>query len=98
MPRRRATGPPKPKHPEAAPFDALAFKEKVQAELYEATKGMTREEERAFYREAVRTGPLAEWWARAEAETKARAEPSHEQPGPERAARRSSEAKRRKAT
>jgi len=71
--RRRATGPPKDQRPEDAPFDALAFKEKVQAELYKATKGMTREEERAFYREGVRTGPLAGLWARVEAQSKARA-------------------------
>ena len=64
MPRRRATGPPKHERPEQAPIDALALKREVQAKLLKATKGMTREEEQAFYREATRTGPLAEWWAR----------------------------------
>ena len=82
MPRRRATGPPKHERPEQAPIDALALKREVQAKLLKATKGMTREEEQAFYREATRTGPLAEWWARVEAQSKARAEaePSNDAP------------------
>ncbi len=74
MSRRRATGAPKDKRPEHAPIDALALKEEVQAKLRKTTKGMTSEEERAFHREATRTGPLAGLWARADAATKARAE------------------------
>ena len=41
MSRRRATGPTKGERPEEAPFDVLAFKRKVQAEILKAIKGMT---------------------------------------------------------
>jgi hypothetical protein len=37
----------------------LALKEKVQAKILKDIKGMTREEQRAYFREATRTGPLA---------------------------------------
>ena len=83
MPRRRATGPPKHERPEQAPIDALALKRKVQAKLLKATKGMTPEEERAFYTERARTGPLGAWWTEVEAQSRARAgaEPSDDAPG-----------------
>ncbi len=67
MPRQRATGPPRPEHPEAPPFDALALKQQAQEELLKATAGMTREEERSFYRHRARAGPLGAWWAQVEA-------------------------------
>jgi putative transposase len=38
---------------------------------------MALEEERAFDREAVQTGPLAEWWARVEAKTNGYIESFH---------------------
>jgi hypothetical protein len=71
LPRRRATGPPEAEHREQPPFDALAFKQQAQEELIKATAGMTREEERSFYRQRARTGPLGAWWARVEAQDRA---------------------------
>ena len=71
MPRRRATGPPEAEHREQPPFDSLAFKQRAQEELIKATAGMTREEERSFYRQRARTGPLRAWWARIEAQGRA---------------------------
>jgi hypothetical protein len=67
LPRQRATGPPRPEHPEPPPFDALALKQQAQEELLKATAGMSREEERSFYRHRARTGPLRAWWAQVEA-------------------------------
>jgi hypothetical protein len=67
LPRRRATVPPGPEHPESPPFDALAFKRQTQDELLKATAGMAREEERSFYRSRAQTGPLGAWWARVQA-------------------------------
>ena len=44
---------------------------------------MTPEEERAFYTERARTGPLGAWWTEVEAQSRARAgaEPSDDAPG-----------------
>src|SRR5208337_2843773 len=69
--------------PEQAPIDALGLKRKVQAKLLKATKGMTPEEERAFYTELARTGPLGAWWTEVEAQSRARAgvELSDDTPG-----------------
>lgn len=45
-------------------FDAVAFKRKVQSEIYEETKDMSPRERIAYFRRAARTGPLADWWRR----------------------------------
>jgi hypothetical protein len=47
----------------------LAFKQRAQEELFQATAGMTREEERSLYRQRARTGPLGAWWAQFEAQS-----------------------------
>jgi hypothetical protein len=72
LPRRRATGPSRPEHREPPPFDALALKQQVQDELVKTTAGMTREEERSFYRQRARTGPLGAWWAQVESQAQGR--------------------------
>ena len=41
-------------------FDCLAFKWKVQAEIYEETKNLTPEEEIDYFRRHAETGPFAE--------------------------------------
>ncbi|GIK16447.1 MAG: hypothetical protein BroJett003_14110 [Planctomycetota bacterium] len=41
-------------------FDCLEFKWKAQADLYDATKHMTREEQIAFFRRRAETGSFAE--------------------------------------
>ena len=41
-------------YPEAIPgFDAIAWKRKVQAEVFEEIKDMTREQVREYYRQVV---------------------------------------------
>jgi hypothetical protein len=53
-------------------FDCLAFKWRVQEEIYEETKDMSPEEEIAYYQKAVQEGPFRDLWnslkARNEAE------------------------------
>ena len=41
-------------------FDCIAFKDKVQLEIYEETKCMTASELVAYFRRKVETGPFAE--------------------------------------
>ena len=41
-------------------FDCLAFKWKVQSEIYEKTKNLSVEEQIAFFRNAAETGPFAD--------------------------------------
>jgi len=44
------------------PFDCLDFKENVQAEIYEQTKGMTRARSKRFFEKRVESGPFADLW------------------------------------
>lgn len=57
-------------HPKT--FDVMEYKRRVQAEMYEATKDMTPEEEIAYYRMRAETGPMGEWWKKAKEETERR--------------------------
>ena len=41
-------------------FDAVEMKCKIQDEIYEEIKNMTPEEEGAYFRKSVETGPFAE--------------------------------------
>jgi len=43
-------------------FDCLAFKDRVQTEIYEETKYLSRAELRAYFRRRVETGPFAGLW------------------------------------
>lgn len=43
-------------------FDCIAFKRRVQAEIYEETKHMTSEEVSAYYHRRVAEGPFGKWW------------------------------------
>lgn len=43
-------------------FDCVEFKRAAQARIYERIKDMTPEEEIAYFRQAVESGPFAEWW------------------------------------
>lgn len=45
-------------------FDAIAFKHKVQAEIYEEIKEMTPEQKIEYFRRAAETGPMADLWKR----------------------------------
>ena len=53
-------------------FDCIDFKDRAQAEIYEATKGMTRDEFRAYVRRRVEEGPLADAWRRQTESTRRR--------------------------
>lgn len=41
-------------------FDAVEMKNQIQEQLYEITKNMTPEEQRAYYRQQTETGPFAD--------------------------------------
>jgi len=43
-------------------FDCLAFKEKVQAAIYEEIKDLSPEKQIEYYNRSAETGPLADWW------------------------------------
>ncbi|NOS99512.1 MAG: hypothetical protein HOP29_02675 [Phycisphaerales bacterium] len=47
------------KHETIPGFDCVAYKWKVQSEIYEKIKDMTVEEEIAYFRQAAETGPFA---------------------------------------
>ena len=49
--------------PEVIPgFSCLEYKRRVQQEILEETKGMTRAEELRYFRDAAAKGPLGAWW------------------------------------
>lgn len=48
-------------------FDCMAFKRAAQAEIYQQIKGMTHEQEIAYFRKAAANGPLAKFWSRSTA-------------------------------
>ena len=50
-------------------FDCLAFKDKVQAQIYEEIKDLSPEEELRYWRRQAETGPLAKWWKKVRAAT-----------------------------
>ncbi|MHB1037387.1 MAG: hypothetical protein ACYC35_25350 [Pirellulales bacterium] len=43
-------------------FDCIAFKRKVQAEIYEDIKDLSPAEEIEYFRKKAETGPLGKWW------------------------------------
>jgi hypothetical protein len=43
-------------------FDSVACKRKAQARIYRKIKGMTPEQEAAYFDEATRSGPFAKMW------------------------------------
>lgn len=44
--------------------NCVALKNKIQEKLYSQTKNLTHEEEIAFYKNSVATGPLGIWWSK----------------------------------
>ena len=61
-------------------FDCIAFKRHAQAEIYEDIKGLSPEEEIAYFRRRAATGPLGKLWKalerRSGADTGSEASPS----------------------
>lgn len=45
-------------------FDCIAFKQAAQLQIYEEIKGLSREEEIAYFHNQAETGPFREWWLR----------------------------------
>jgi len=54
------------------PFDALKFKDRVQAEIYEEIKDLSPAEEFEYFRKAANEGPMGDWWKRVSKKTKER--------------------------
>ncbi len=44
-------------------FDCIAYKDRVQAEMHEETKGMSWDEFRGYLRQRIEQGPFAEFWS-----------------------------------
>jgi hypothetical protein len=53
-------------------FDCVEFKRRAQEEIYQQIKGMTHEQELAYFREQAECGPFGEWWKRIKESTKKR--------------------------
>jgi len=49
---------------ESERFTCLDFKDTVQSEIYEQTKGMTRARLRQYFEKRVESGPFADLWKR----------------------------------
>jgi hypothetical protein len=54
----------------AKDFDSIAFKRQAQAEIYEEIKGLSPEEELAYFRRHAAVGPLAKLWKSLERRSK----------------------------
>ncbi len=48
-------------------FDCLAYKRRVQSEIYEEIKEMDFQEEQAYFQRRAEQGPLGAWWKRIKA-------------------------------
>jgi hypothetical protein len=53
-------------------FDCIAFKDRVQSEIYQDIKDMSISEQVQYYRDAVANGPFAEHWKKLSEETERR--------------------------
>ena len=53
-------------------FDAIRFKDEMQARVREELAGLTGEERRRKMREMLEAGPLGEWWKKMQAEQEVR--------------------------
>jgi hypothetical protein len=45
------------------PFDCVGFKRRAQARIFRKIKGLTAEQEFAYFDKATRTGPFAQLWS-----------------------------------
>ncbi|HUT34681.1 MAG TPA: hypothetical protein VNE39_14425 [Planctomycetota bacterium] len=43
-------------------FDCLEYKDRVQREIYEEIRGLTHEEQIAYFNRSAERGPVAKWW------------------------------------
>ncbi len=56
--------------PKSKTFDCIAYKRKVQEQIYEETKHMTSDEQIQYFRRRAEEGSLAEWWRNVKAESR----------------------------
>ena len=50
------------KTPNEGGFDCTAFKQRAQSKIYEEVKDLSADEELAYFRRRVETGPFAKLW------------------------------------
>lgn len=50
------------KTPDTKPFDCMAFKRRVQEEIYAETQGLSASQQVEYFRRHAATGPLGLWW------------------------------------
>lgn len=43
-------------------FDCVEYKNKVQAEIYEETKGLTPRQQIEYFNQHAENGNMADWW------------------------------------
>jgi len=43
-------------------FDCLEYKDRVQQEIYKEIRGLSPEEQIAYYNRSAEKGPIAKWW------------------------------------
>jgi hypothetical protein len=46
------------------PFDCVAFKRKAQSRIYRKIKGLSSDQEAAYFDQAVKSGPFAGVWTK----------------------------------
>ena len=45
-------------------FNCVEFQHRAQLGIYEQIRGMSHEQERAYFQEQAEKGPLGDWWKR----------------------------------
>ncbi len=50
-------------------FDCIAYKRRVQEEIYEETKDLTIDEQVEYFSRRAQEGPLGEWWRKIQRKT-----------------------------
>ncbi len=63
-------------------FDCLAYKDRVQAEIYEEIKHLTIPEQVEYFRRTAESGPFGEWLKRLKAHSAASAKAASESETP----------------
>ena len=48
-------------------FDCVEFKRQAQLNIYEDIRGMSHEQEQAYFAQKAESGPLSDWWRRKKA-------------------------------
>jgi hypothetical protein len=56
--------------PTTKTFDCIAYKRKVQEQIYEQTRHMTTEEQIQYFRRRAEEGSLGDWWRKVKAGSK----------------------------